>query len=95
MVSLRRLWRRVGWRRVAETSRPARPPQSLPSNPDWPGLALAATIVVASAIPAAKGAVREAFGPFTPRAELVNLRAAMLGVAAVLALEAMAGVPFF
>jgi hypothetical protein len=34
-------------------------------------------------------------GPFTPRAEVTNGRAAMLGFAVLLALEAKAGVPFF
>jgi hypothetical protein len=34
-------------------------------------------------------------GMFTPKAEMVNGRAAMLGIAALLALEYKAGVPFF
>jgi len=63
---------------------------------DPKGLALAALIVVASLIPITKGAISEPFGPFTPRAERVNGRAAMLAIAAVLALESRAGgVPFF
>ena len=67
-----------------------------PLNWDPKGLALAAVIVVASLIPITKGAVSEAFGVFTPKAERVNGRAAMLAIAAVLALESRAGgVPFF
>ena len=34
-------------------------------------------------------------GPFSPRAELTNGRAAMLGFAVLAALESTAGVPFF
>lgn len=62
---------------------------------DPKGVALAAAIVVASLIPITKGAISEPFGVFTPRAERVNGRAAMLAIAAVLALESRVGVPFF
>lgn len=52
-------------------------------------------IVVASLQPITKAAKSEAFGIFTPRAEITNGRAAMLGFAALLALEWNAGVCFF
>lgn len=51
--------------------------------------------VYASMVPLLKGARHEAFGIFTPRAELTNGRAAMLGFAILVALEYNAGVPFF
>ena len=67
-----------------------------PLSADPKGLALALVVVVASLIPITKGAISEPFGVFTPRAERVNGRAAMLAIAAVLALESRAGgVPFF
>lgn len=67
-----------------------------PLSADPKGLALAALIVVASLIPITKGAISEPFGVFTPKAERVNGRAAMLAIAAVIALESRAGgVPFF
>ena len=63
---------------------------------DITGIALAATIIVASLIPVMKGAVNEPFGPlFTPARELFHCRAAMLGFVVVMALEARAGVAFF
>ncbi|PNH08088.1 Carotene biosynthesis-related protein CBR, chloroplastic [Tetrabaena socialis] len=49
----------------------------------------------ASLTPILKGAKMEPFGPFTPRAEMTNGRAAMLGIAVLLFLEDKAGVPFF
>lgn len=52
-------------------------------------------IVVASLQPITKAAKSEPFGIFTPRAEITNGRAAMLGFAAVMALEWNAGVCFF
>lgn len=52
-------------------------------------------IVVASLQPITKAAKSEPFGIFTPRAEITNGRAAMLGFAAILALEWNAGVCFF
>eukprot|EP00879_Flechtneria_rotunda_P026764 GHRR01028588.1.p2 GENE.GHRR01028588.1~~GHRR01028588.1.p2 ORF type:complete len:153 (+),score=54.81 GHRR01028588.1:789-1247(+) len=51
--------------------------------------------VYASLVPLLKGARHEAFGIFSPRAEITNGRAAMLGFAVLLALEYKAGVPFF
>lgn len=48
-----------------------------------------------SLIPILKGAKSEAFGVFTPRAEITNARAAMLGFAILLLLESKSGVPFF
>ena len=56
----------------------------------WPLLWVYATMV-----PVMHGAILEAFGPFTPRAEIANGRAAMLGFAGVMALEYYSGVPFF
>lgn len=52
-------------------------------------------IVYASLVPVMNGAMREPFGYFTPRAEIVNARAAMLGFGLLLLLETKAGVPFF
>lgn len=67
-----------------------------PLGVDPRGLALAALVVAASLAPITKGAISEPFGVFTPKAERVNGRAAMLAIAAVLALESRAGgVPFF
>jgi hypothetical protein len=51
--------------------------------------------VVASMIPLLKGARLEPFGIFTPRAEVANGRAAMIGFAVILALEYKTGVPFW
>ena len=47
--------------------------------------------IAASLIPAFQGKKAEAFGPFTPFAEIVNGRAAMIGFAALLATEAVNG----
>jgi len=52
-------------------------------------------IVVASLQPIRRAAKSEPFGVFTPRAEITNGRAAMLGFAIVAALEWNAGVCFF
>ncbi|GAB4822494.1 hypothetical protein N2152v2_009540 [Parachlorella kessleri] len=49
----------------------------------------------ASLIPLFKGAKNEAFGPFSPKAELINGRAAMIGFAAMLAIEAVKGSALF
>lgn len=57
--------------------------------------ALCALILVASLIPISKGAISEPFGVFTPRAERVNSRAAMLAIAVLVWLEAQSGTPFF
>ncbi|PNW72174.1 hypothetical protein CHLRE_16g679250v5 [Chlamydomonas reinhardtii] len=51
--------------------------------------------VYASLVPILKGAKMEAFGMFTPRAEITNGRAAMLALGVLLLLEDKAGVPFF
>ena len=51
--------------------------------------------VWASMVPIMAGARSESFGVFTPRAEITNGRAAMLGIACILALEYKSGVPFF
>lgn len=56
---------------------------------------LLAIWVYASLVPMLKGVKQEAFGPFSPRAELTNGRAAMLGFAVLCVLELSAGVPFF
>ncbi|KAL3131353.1 hypothetical protein ABBQ38_000638 [Trebouxia sp. C0009 RCD-2024] len=55
------------------------------------------TLIVSysSLVPILKGAKSEAFGPFTPRAEITNGRAAMLGFAILAVLENKSGVPFF
>eukprot|EP00798_Chlamydomonas_sp_ICE-L_P024927 gene24927-10578_t len=54
-----------------------------------------AFLVWASLVPITKGVKNEAFGPFSPRAEIVNGRAAMLAFVALAVLENKAGVPFF
>ena len=46
-------------------------------------------IIVASIIPVLNNAKREANGPFTPSAEMLNGRAAMIGFAALLVTEAV------
>jgi hypothetical protein len=51
--------------------------------------------VYASMVPIMHGALLEPFGPFTPRAEIANGRAAMIGIVGVAALEYSSGVPFF
>eukprot|EP00877_Chromochloris_zofingiensis_P013543 jgi/Chrzof1/8442/Cz03g10240.t1_ELIP9[v5.2] len=61
----------------------------------WPWLLLLAVVVYASLVPMLKGARHEAFGIFSPRAEVTNGRAAMLGFAVLLLLENKAGVAFF
>lgn len=59
---------------------------------------IAAAVVIvtySSLVPILKGAKSEAFGAFTPRAEITNARAAMLGFAVLLLLENKSAVPFF
>eukprot|EP01025_Chloroclados_australasicus_P021994 TRINITY_DN22894_c0_g1_i5.p3 TRINITY_DN22894_c0_g1~~TRINITY_DN22894_c0_g1_i5.p3 ORF type:complete len:169 (-),score=13.95 TRINITY_DN22894_c0_g1_i5:266-772(-) len=51
--------------------------------------------IYASLVPMFKGARMEAFGKFTPRAEITNGRAAMLGFAVLLFLELQTGICFF
>lgn len=53
------------------------------------------TFSVASLIPLLSSTKREAFGPFTPDAETLNGRAAMIGFAALLAVEAVKGTALF
>ncbi|KAK9839490.1 hypothetical protein WJX81_005388 [Elliptochloris bilobata] len=57
--------------------------------------ALCALVLVASLVPISKGAISEPFGVFTPRAERVNSRAAMLAIAVLVWAENQTGVPFF
>lgn len=49
----------------------------------------------ASLIPILKGAKAEAFGPLTPAAEMLNGRAAMIGLAALIGIEAVKGTALF
>jgi hypothetical protein len=53
------------------------------------------TFIAASLIPILKATKREAFGPFSPAAEMLNGRAAMIGFASLLAVEAVRGGAFF
>lgn len=61
--------------------------QQLQHGPDWVLLALCVAIVYASMVPVLAGAKDEDFGWLSVRAEKTNGRAAMLGFAALLALE--------
>ena len=54
-----------------------------------------ALFAAASLIPIMKGAKEEEFGPFSPKAELLNGRAAMIGFALLLVLEGSSGSAFF
>jgi hypothetical protein len=77
----------------AETGRGA---LQLLAAPPGAALALAALVAYASLAPILKGVRHEAFGPFSPRAEYWNGRAAMVGWLALLGLEAwQGGAPFF
>ncbi|MEW5307734.1 MAG: hypothetical protein WDW36_010111 [Sanguina aurantia] len=67
----------------------------LMASPQMGWQLVAALFIYASLVPVLAGAKMEPFGPFTPKAEIVNGRAAMLGWAALLMLEYKAGVPFF
>ncbi|CAG9461104.1 unnamed protein product [Pedinophyceae sp. YPF-701] len=62
-------------------------------------VAVGATVVAitaASLAPILQGALRsESLGPFTPKAELANGRAAMLGMVLLLCLERASGQPMF
>lgn len=49
------------------------------------------TFMAASLVPLTRGAKTEAFGPFTPAAEMLNGRAAMIGFAALLGAELVRG----
>lgn len=60
------------------------------------GIALTFIIFsAASLVPLLSSTKREAFGPFTPDAETLNGRAAMIGFAALLAVEAVKGTALF
>lgn len=60
------------------------------------GIILAAvTFSVASLIPLFNSTKREAFGIFTPEAEQINGRAAMLGLASLLVVEGLKGGALF
>merc|ERR1719271_822684 len=54
-----------------------------------------ALFAAASLIPIMKGAKEEEFGPFSPKAELLNGRAAMIGFALLLVLEGTSGSALF
>eukprot|EP00798_Chlamydomonas_sp_ICE-L_P025049 gene25049-biopygen19499 len=51
--------------------------------------------IVASLVPINESKKPEAFGPFTPNAELINGRAAMIGFASMLAFEVFNGAAMF
>lgn len=68
--------------------------QQLTHAPWWQ-YALFILFIYASLVPMLKGAKHEAFGIFSPRAEIANGRAAMLGFAILMLLEFKSGVPFF
>jgi hypothetical protein len=60
------------------------------------GIVLAGvTFIAASLIPLLSATKREAFGPFTPNAEMLNGRAAMIGFASLLVVEAVKGSALF
>lgn len=61
----------------------------------WWTYAWLAVWVYATLAPLLKGAKMEPFGIFTPRAEVTNGRAAMLGFVILMVLEWKSGVPFF
>ncbi len=62
----------------------------------WLPISLTVVLIsAASLIPVLKGAKREAFGPLTPEAEVVNSRVAMIGFAALLGIEAFKGSALF
>lgn len=53
------------------------------------------TFITASLIPLLNSTKREAVGPFTPKAEMLNGRAAMIGFASLLVVEAVRGSALF
>ena len=55
----------------------------------------AVVFTAASVIPMMNGVKKESFGPFTPLAEITNGRAAMLGFASLLIVEALRGQALF
>ena len=54
-----------------------------------------ALFAAASIVPIMKSAKEESFGPFSPQAEMLNGRAAMIGFAALLLIEASKGSALF
>lgn len=58
-------------------------------------LLVSITFIAASLIPLLSNTKREAFSFFTPSAEMINGRAAMIGFASLLALEAARGAALF
>lgn len=54
-----------------------------------------ALFAVATFIPVLRGSKADSIGPFTPSAELLNGRAAMIGLVLMLALEANSGQALF
>lgn len=65
------------------------------AHPSWPAVVGLALVVWGTLAPVRAGAIDEPFGIFTPRAERVNGRLAMLGWAGLLTLEYYTGLPFF
>ena len=53
------------------------------------------TFIAASLIPLLSSTERKAVGPFTPAAEMLNGRAAMIGLASLIAIEAVRGSALF
>ncbi|KAL6757805.1 hypothetical protein V8C86DRAFT_1809385 [Haematococcus lacustris] len=51
--------------------------------------------IAASLVPAFARSQQQSIGPFTPAAEMLNGRAAMIGFAALLAIEVVRGAPLF
>lgn len=60
------------------------------------GVVLLVTLfAVATLIPLVEGRKPDTVGPFTPEAEVLNGRAAMIGFAALLVIESITGKAFF
>ncbi len=58
-------------------------------------VALFALVIAGSLVPAFLNAKPEAFGPFKPTSEMINGRGAMIGLAAMLVIEASTGYALF
>ena len=68
----------------------------LPTLPPCAGILLAAiTFITASLIPMLASTKREKFAIFSPEAEMLNGRAAMLGFASLIVVEAVRGAALF
>jgi hypothetical protein len=65
------------------------------AHPSWGVVTAVVLAAYGTMIPVLGGCVEEDFGPFSVKAERWNGRLAMLGFAALLALENWAPVPFF